>query len=264
MSELAITVRGASLAISEQIAGPLVVRAHGMTQSRGTDQSLGLIDWGELAAGAFRVLSYDTRGHGHSTGHADPDVFRWDRLAEDLLELIDHVSPDAPVRAVGISQGSATILTALTIAPHRFAAVALGAPPTAWETRAPQVTVYEHLARAVESTPPPQLAQWFAQTPVPPIFTEVPGWPGEPAVPHALLPAVFRGASRSDLPSPEKLAGVDVPSLILAWHTDPGHPIDTARRLADIIPNSVLHVSRTASDIRTWAARTAAFFDTIG
>jgi pimeloyl-ACP methyl ester carboxylesterase len=73
-------------------------------------------------------------------------------------------------------------------------------------------------------------------------------------------PSVFRGAGASDLPSLRQLADVRVPALILPWATDPTHPISTAERLAEALPAATLHVSDTADDVRTWAAKAAAFF----
>jgi pimeloyl-ACP methyl ester carboxylesterase len=106
---------------------------------------------------------------------------------------------------------------------------------------------------------PGQAAAMFAQALIPPIFEHVPGY-GVPTTAHELLPPLFRGAGASDLPSPQLLAGVRVPALILAWATDPVHPIGTAERLAEILPAATLHVSDTTGDIRSWAARAAAFF----
>lgn len=262
MPDGTLSVRGTQIAFSDEGAGPLIIRAHGLVHSRETDQKLGLIDWQGLSLVGFRVVSYDARGHGASAGTAEPGTYRWDSLAEDLLALIDHFSPDGPVRAIGISMGTGTILTAATLAPERFAAITLGAPPTAWQTRAAQGAMYEQFARTAESTPQDQFAAMLAQAPVPPIFAEQPGYPGTPAVAHALLPAILRGAGSSDLPAADLLTTVGVPSLILAWDTDPAHPVSTAQMLSEFLPDSTLHISQTAADVATWAARVATFFET--
>lgn len=254
-----LSVRGARLAYSDEGSGPIVVYAHGLTRSRSADRALGLVDWPALPAARFRLISYDARGHGESEGASVADTYRWESLAVDLLAVIDHFSPAEPVRAAGISMGTGTILNALTRAPERFAAVMLGAPPIAWEARAAQRAQYEQFAQQVEQMSPGQAAAMFAQAPVPPIFEHVPGY-GVPTPAHELLPSVFRGAGASDMPSPRQLAGVRVPALILAWATDPAHPVSAAERLAEVLPASMLHVSDTAKDVRTWAAKAAAFF----
>lgn len=262
MAEGAITVNGTRIAYSDEGSGPLVVRAHGLTHSRHTDHDLGLIDWRLLIEAGFRVVAYDARGHGDSGGTSDPDSYRWESLASDLLAVIDQLSPHEPVRAVGISMGTGTILTALTMSPDRFAAVALGAPPTAWDTRALQVAIYEELARAAESTSYDELVTTMSGAPVPPIFASVDGWPAAPAVHHRLLPAVMRGAGRSDLPGPDALAALDIPALILAWDTDPGHPVTTARRLTALLRRPTLHISETTADLARWPTRAADHFHT--
>lgn len=254
-----LNVRGVRLAYSDEGSGPIVVYAHGLTQSRAADRALGLIDWAVLTGTGFRLISYDARGHGESEGTPVADTYRWESLAEDLLAVIDHFSPAEPIRAAGISMGTGTILNALAKAPGRFAGVMLGAPPTAWETRAAQRAQYEHFAQSLEQMSPGQAAAMLAQAPIPPIFEHVPGY-GVPTLAHELLPSVFLGAGASDLPSPQLLAGVRVPALIPAWATDPAHPVSTAERLAEILPASRFHVSDTTRDIRTWAARAAAFF----
>ena len=69
-----------------------------------------------------------------------------------------------------------------------------------------------------------------------------------------LLPSVFRGAALSDLPTPEELARIDVPTTILAWVGDLAHPLSTAEALEQILPQARLQVATTPADVRTWPA----------
>jgi 3-oxoadipate enol-lactonase len=260
MADGSLLVRGARLTYSDEGTGPIVINAHGLVQSRANDRASGLIDWLALPAAGFRLISYDARGHGESEGTAVAELYRWESLAEDLLAVADHFSPGEPVRAMGISMGTATILCALARAPERFEAVTLGAPPTAWQTRAAQAAQYEQLARLVEESTVEEFARMFAAAPVPPIFEHSDAYPSPVAVAGDLLPSVFRGAGASDLPPEDHIATMRVPALILGWETDPAHPVTTARRLAELLPASKIHLSSTVEDIRTWAARAAAFF----
>ena len=50
------------------------------------------------------------------------------------------------------------------------------------------------------------------------------------------LATLFRGAAGADLPAPDQIAALDIPTLILAWTGDPGHPASTAERLAELLP----------------------------
>jgi 3-oxoadipate enol-lactonase len=253
-----VELRGIQFGYAEQGDGPVALYAHGLTLSRANDEIMGLISLGPIADAGFRVIAYDARGHGQTTGTADPAGYTWDSLADDLLALADHFSPDAPVAVMGASMGTGTILHAAVRRPDRLSELVLTAPPTAWDTRTGQTEVYEQMSALAETTSADALATLLSRLPEPPIFADVPAFP-PPAIAHELLPSVLRGAARSDLPGPAALATITAPTLILAWTTDPGHPVTTAERLADLIPGSELHVSETSADIRTWGSRAAAF-----
>ncbi|NHT17804.1 alpha/beta fold hydrolase [Cellulomonas sp. IC4_254] len=246
---------------TERVPGAsTVVVAHGLTASRAGDDAGEVFDWSPLAE-RHRVVRYDARGHGASTGSPDPASYAWPALADDLLALLDAVSPDAPVDAVGASMGTATILWAATRRPERFRRLVLTIPPTAWATRAAQADGYEQGALAVERL---GLATWVragaAQPQIPVLAAG--GFPrgdAGPAVPEALLPSALRGAALSDLPDAGALAALPHPALVLPWTTDPGHPVSTAERLAELLPAAVLEVADTPDAIRGWGRRAAGF-----
>ncbi|QDQ97505.1 alpha/beta fold hydrolase [Tomitella fengzijianii] len=261
-----ITIDGAALAYTDHGGeGPVVFHAHGLSSCSANETEAGLIDPAALRAAGLRLIAYDARGHGGSSGRADPADYTWDNLAEDLLALADVFSPGVPVHAIGVSMGTATILHALTRRPERFRSVVLGAPPTAWATRAAQVAVYGELAATIEADPAAAVST-MESMPVPEIFADAPNQAPAPApaVDPALLPAVLRGAGASDLPEPDALTGLTLPVLLLAWDTDLGHPVSTTERLAELLPEADAHVSRTAADVGTWPARAAEFFATRG
>ena len=129
-------------------SGPVVVALHGLTSSRRRERLMGL-DVTEGLDGVRRV-AYDARGHGLSPGVADPAVYRWPALAEDLLTLLEDLAPTEPVHAVGSSMGAATALHAAVREPSRFASLTLMLPPTAWVTRAAKAGEYEAAATLVE------------------------------------------------------------------------------------------------------------------
>ena len=253
-----VTVNGVSIAYSEAGTGQVVLAAHGLTSSRAASRQLGLGDFSAVHEVA-RLIAYDARGHGESSGSTRAEDYAWHVLAGDMLALADHFSQEQPVSAIGLSMGTGTLLHAAVARPARFERLVLTAPPTAWDTRAGQVRVYAELASLAESLSPEALAQWFGKTPVAPIFQGVPNYRAAPDIPHELLPSVFRGAGLSDLPTPDALRGLHQPTLILAWATDPGHPVSTAERLAELLPNAQLHVSETVDDVRSWPARAARF-----
>src|SRR5579875_266043 len=176
--------------------GPVVIGAHGLTSSRASEDASGLFDWSALPQAGLRLVRYDARGHGRSTGTTDPGVYAWPRLAGDLLALIDHVAGESPVDIVATSMGVGTTLWAATQSPERFRRLALMLPPTAWATRAAQGQVYEAGARFVEERGLDAFARGMDAVPPLPVLAAAGFWPlPGPDVEEALLPTVLRGAA---------------------------------------------------------------------
>lgn len=230
--------------------GPVVVQLHGLTSCRARDAALGL-DLGR-ALRDHRILRYDARGHGASGGQADATAYTWPALADDLLAVLDALSPDEPVHGVGTSMGAATLLHAAVRAPHRFASLTLVVPPTAWETRRAKAAAYLANADLVERAGIDAFIELGSTTPDPPALSEAPLT--RPSVTEALLPSVLRGAAASNLPPLQALAGIEVPALILAWADDPAHPLRTAELLHRAISASRRIVARTPYGIMAWPA----------
>jgi pimeloyl-ACP methyl ester carboxylesterase len=254
-----ISLRGVDFAYSDSGTGPLVLNAHGLTSSRAHNGRAGFADFAIVSTAGYRVVSYDARGHGASAGTPDAELYSWSELAEDFLALADHFSPTAPVTGIGSSMGTGTVLHAVIRRPDRFDRLVLTAPPTAWETRAGQAGTYRLMADMVESSDPKTLLAMMSRAPVPTLFADVEGYPPPPDVAHELLPAVFRGAALSDLPPIAAIATLHHPALIIAWVDDPGHPVSTAEKLAQAMPNATLHVSNTFVDVQRWGELARAF-----
>lgn len=244
-----LTVPGAELAVAlSDEGGHPVVQLHGLTSSRARDRVLHL-DLGRGLSGT-RLLRYDARGHGQSTGRQVPADYQWGSLADDLLRLLDHWFPGERVHGVGPSMGAATLLHAAAREPDRFSGLTLMLPPTAWETRAAQAANYRGAAELIESAGVDAFLA-TAQPAHPPPATK--GRPQTvPDVVEHLLPSLFRGAALSDLPSPAAVARIDVPTSILAWVGDPGHPLSTAESLAALLPQATLRVAHTPADVEAW------------
>ncbi|MCL8025910.1 alpha/beta fold hydrolase [Nocardioides bruguierae] len=232
------------------------MQLHGLTSSRARDVVLGMNVSRGLTArpdgAATRVLRYDARAHGRSTGGHDLTRYRWSSLADDLLNLLDHVYPGWQVHGVGPSMGTGTLLHAASRLPDRFGTLTLMVPPTAWETRRAKAEAYEKQARIVEERGIEGLVEAGRVAPVPPAAAHHPDT--LPDVSVELLPTLLRGAARADFPSPEQVASIQHPTLILAWTGDPTHPLSTAEKLHDLIPDSRLVVAETPEDIEQWPA----------
>lgn len=97
------------LEVAGDPAAPVVV----LVNSLGTDLHL----WDPQAAALaerFRVVRYDTRGHGRSPSPAGP--YTIDELGTDLVGVLDRVGAHHASAVVGISLGG---LTALWLAAHK-------------------------------------------------------------------------------------------------------------------------------------------------
>jgi pimeloyl-ACP methyl ester carboxylesterase len=244
-------VPGAELAVElSDEGGHPVVQLHGLTSSRQRDRLLNL-DLGVGLSGT-RLLRYDARGHGRSTGRPVPDDYRWPALAEDLLRLLDAWFPGEKVHGVGPSMGCATLLHAAMRDPERFDGLTLMLPPTAWATRAAKSDEYLGAAALVEKRGLDAFVAAGAGYPPVPAQRGVPET--LPDVSPEVFPSLFRGAAMSDLPTLEAIATIQASVTILAWTEDPGHPLSTARALAGVLPHATLHIASTPEDVASWPA----------
>lgn len=261
-----VPVRGVELAVETSGTGRDLLWGHGVTGSRAQEDEIGLFPW-DLTPLA-RVVRWDARGHGESTGSPDPRRYTWQELARDELALADELGIERFV-AGGASLGSATALHAAVMEPERIAALVLVLPPAAWELRAGQADLYEKMASIVEDRGVDGFADLVAGRPPYPFLAEampevtdivnrhVRRWDGE------LAPHIFRGAALSDLPPREAVARVETPALVLTWSGDPGHPDQSASALHEVLPDSRLAVARDLSEVREWPARVRSFLETL-
>jgi pimeloyl-ACP methyl ester carboxylesterase len=74
----------------------------------------------------FRVVAFDFRGHGDSSGSPDLD-YGWDRMAEDVAAVTAHIGA-ASLHGFGHSMGGAALLLAERNAPTTFTSMFLFEP----------------------------------------------------------------------------------------------------------------------------------------
>ncbi|MEZ5227218.1 MAG: hypothetical protein R2710_11225 [Acidimicrobiales bacterium] len=150
--------------------------------------------------------------------------------------------------------GCATALHAAVAKPGRIAGLILMIPPTGWETRAAQTAQYLTSAEVVEHKGvEPMISARRAMAPPDPYVGDEAYHDRRDEVLRAwdtaCLAVALRGAASADLPSRDAIASIAVPTLILAWTGDPGHPMSTAEELHRLIPGSTLSVASTAADL---------------
>jgi len=264
-------INGVELGVEHQVDElghrPTMLWGHGLTSSRANEDARNLfaVEASASAAG-YDLVRYDARGHGTSEGTKDPSHYRWDSLAQDAL-AIHHTmaSPATPWVVGGASMGAATTLHLAVVHPEVVAAMILVIPPTAWATRAAQREQYQKGAEFVRQHGRSAYVAAANLMPVIELFANEPEAARfAPDINEALLPIVLEGAAASDLPSEHELRALSMPALILAWDTDPGHPVVTAQRLAEYLPHSELYVASTLAQVRSWGPTITQFLQGLG
>lgn len=253
-------IRGVEIEVRDEGAGLPFLWGHGLVSSMEEEDRFIVMDFGRLAR-RHRVIRWDARGHGRSSGRSVPDDYRWDNLGRDLLALADELGLEQFV-AGGVSMGAATALHAAIQDPRRVIGLVLMLAPTAYETRDEQADLYragavlidrigvDAYVEGLQSLPGPEILADFGER-----FTPIPRVSGE------LLPAVLRGAASSDLPSEESVRTITAPALLLPWVGDAGHPMSTSERLLELLPNVQIHVAHHLRDVGTWTDRIDSFLD---
>ena len=106
--------------------------------------------WREVGERLGRdVVAYDRRGHGETPAAEAPF-----RHVDDLLAVLDLVSPDAPAWLVGSSMGGGVALDAALEAPERVAGLVLLAPAVSGDPEPDDAVVIaatNGLAEAIDS-----------------------------------------------------------------------------------------------------------------
>ncbi len=231
-----------------------LVWAHDLCSSVAHEDELGFLPSSALTE-VMPVVRYDARGHGSSIGGYEERTYRWSAMVDDMLR-----AHEGTFVAGGTGMGVATALYAALRAPRRVAALVLVLPPAAWDGRASASATYEADADLAETSPARRLAEEVRRRPLSPLLAQVRPDAREVDARHLqtmdpkLLAPVLRAAARSDLPRPDEVRSIIVPTLLLAWEGDPARPVATAQALADAMLQSDLRIARDLSDVKAWPA----------
>lgn len=112
-----VDASGVELSVKEwgDPGAPAVVLAHGGFDFARTYDVLAPM----LAAGGWRVVAWDQRGHGDSDRAV---LYSWEADVRDALAVMDSIGPD-PLPILGHSKGGALMLQLADACPHRVAKV---------------------------------------------------------------------------------------------------------------------------------------------
>jgi 3-oxoadipate enol-lactonase len=192
----------------------------------------------------FRVVRYDTRGHGDSPVPDGP--YSIDDLADDLLALLDRLGV-ARARLVGLSLGGMTVMHVAGRNPERVERIALlctGAQlplADAWLERA--ATVRAHGSQAVATA---VVERWFTAA-------YLDAHPGERDAHERMIATTpaegYAGCCEAiaKLDLRESLPTITAPTLAIAGADDPATPPAELEKIAARIPGArLLIVPRAA------------------
>jgi 3-oxoadipate enol-lactonase len=191
----------------------------------------------EALAKRFRVLRYDTRGHGAS---ATPSgVYSLDRLGWDVLELLDHLQA-GPVSFCGLSLGGMTAMWLGYRAPKRISRLVIAnssaymGPRSMWQER---MTIVRN--RGMAAIRDAVLNRWFTE---PFLATEADAIASTAIDLCATLVEGYNGCCGAirDMDLRPMLRLIEPPTLVLAGACDLATPMDHSRLLAERIPNATL------------------------
>jgi pimeloyl-ACP methyl ester carboxylesterase len=223
--------------------GPTIVLLHAGVCDRRCWREVG-----ERLAGCD-VVAYDRRGHGEVPPPEAPF-----RHVDDLLAVLDAVSPDAPARLVGSSMGGGVALDAALEAPERVAGLVLLAPAISGDPEPDDAVVIaatQGLAEAIDTA-------WTAGDLETLNRLEVQLWLDGPSAPEGRVSgpprelalemnrivlageSEFGGASGVDAAS--RLAEVTVPTLVACGELDVPLELERSRELAAALPNGAYQV----------------------
>lgn len=267
---VALKIRGAAIDWDSGGApkAPPLVWGHGLTSSRADEDRAPIVDLHRVREFAT-VVRYDAHGHGASSVLSEPERGSWAELAQDQIELIDYLGIGEVILG-GASMGTGTALHAALAIPERVKGLLLVIPPTGWDERAAQVDVYEQMASIIEAKGvEPIVAASAALAPPDPYVGSDEYRQRRATTMRSVSPerlaANLRGAGHADLPPLGALETLTMPTLVLAWTGDTGHPVSTAEQLGATLSNSQVVLSSTADELATWTQRTIDFItDLVG
>ena len=207
---------------------------------------------GEVAqlADRFRMLRYDTRGHGETSAPDGP--YSFDLLVSDVVALMDAVGVET-AHFVGLSLGGMIGLGAAIRHPERILSLTscdarAWSPPdyaAAWIER--MVIAREH---GMEALVEPTIERWFtegfrAEAANTPVLDRVRTMIRETTV------AGYTGCAEA-LQSHDYrdgLAGIAVPCLFMTGAADTSTPPECAREMAEAVPGAECVIVDPASHI---------------
>jgi pimeloyl-ACP methyl ester carboxylesterase len=246
------------------------VRLHGLTASR----RYVVMGSKALQRDGHRVIAYDARGHGASTGAPQPGAYGYADLAGDLLALLDDRGIGRAVLA-GASMGAHTLVRFALDHGDRVAGLVVVTPafdPDDTQDEERRLARWDSLSRGlreggvegfVEAYGTPKAPERWHDTIFKVLRQRLSAHEHPEAVADALR-AVPRSRPFEDW---SELAELDLPTVVVASRdeADPEHPYAIGERYAEVIPGAELRSEEPGSSPLAWqGSRLSAIIAEVG
>jgi len=250
-----IDADGVMLAGEEAGKGSAVVLLHGLTATR----RYVVMGSRALERSGHRVIAYDARAHGHSAPARDPRDYGYERLAADLLTVLDDRGIDRAVLA-GASMGAHTLTRFALTHPERVAGLVIITPAFDPEDDRPgEMDRWDRLSDGLRNGGVEGFVEAYGKPGVPDKWVET-----IDRVLHQRLAAhdhpdaladALRAVPRSrPFDAWSDLRALEARTVIVASRdeVDPGHPYATGERYAAEIPGAELVSEEPGASPLAW------------
>ena len=240
-----ITANGIS--VSYTLEGPANAPVVTMSHSLATDSSM----WDPTVpalADRFRILRYETRGHGAT--EAPKGAYTLDQLADDALALLKALNIQR-THWVGLSMGGMISQTLALKAPNVFLSLSLCDTSSRVPTEARplwQDRIRTAETQGMEPLVQPTLERWFTapfRERRKDVIDKV------AAMIRNTPPAGYAGCCHaiSALDLTDKISAIKIPTIVIVGEDDPGTPVAASRVMHEKIGGSRLEIIPAAAHL---------------
>jgi 3-oxoadipate enol-lactonase len=187
----------------------------------------------------FRILAYDTRGHGKSAAPAGP--YTLEAMADDLRALVSHLDIQR-LHFVGLSMGGMIGQTFAIKYPGVFSSLALADTTSRYPAEAAplwQERIRTAETKGMEPLVQPTLERWFTA----PFREKNADTVRKIATAISTTPVAGYAGCCAAIPKinvTARLKGIKCPVLVICGEQDPGTPPAMAREIHENTPGSKL------------------------
>lgn len=230
---------GTTIAYDEIGSGPVVILVDGALQYRAFDQ--GMAQLADRLAPHYTVIHYDRRGRGDS---GDTLPYALEREIEDIEALINAVGESAFL--FGVSSGASLAMEAALKLGGRVRGLAMYEPPylsdeaaqAGWKQYRRDIDELIAAGRKGDAVARFMKLVGASDEDIA-MVRQMPDWPKWEAIGHTLAYDAAAVGPDQSIPV-ERAAHVAVPALVMAGEASFPFMLETARMLAEVIPQAQL------------------------